>query len=563
MSAVGGSESAIEERPGRSVAKLGPRIRARLRILEATRAPLILIIAVGALLRFVPTAFGSFPLGDGGLYLVMVKAFEAGGLAIPSSVTYGAQALPYAYPPAAFWLTAVAHNLTGLDELRLMMLLPPAFATAAIGAAYLAARAFFESEPVFTRAHSPRRLALVAATIFALAPGAYQVVILGGGLTKAPGLFFVLLALWRLLVLLTRQRPSDVLALALFGGVAALFHPDGALFLALSAVVLLVWHASWRVAGLLIAAAAGSALVCAPWWLSVLANHGSAPLFSASGLGLNPTLASLSFLVIPLIGMTVFLPVLVALGLVVSARRRSAVLAIWLFAVCLADARNSSHDGTFIVALLGAVGALYGGLPLARAVLRLFGAAGLLRGVKPASLAVVLALAALILVPAQALLVPLSAVGLRIPLGPGDLAAFSAVQERTSPETSAAVITGVGWGYDDLSEWFPALTGRTSVNTVQGYEWAGSNVWAAKNLLSGNLQNCVNAAAPLSCVESTLARYHAPVGLLYVAGPQSETAQAAGEDLTAALRTQLDADGAHWRLLFRSSAASVYVTVSS
>jgi hypothetical protein len=178
-------------------------------------------------------------------------------------------------------------------------------------------------------------------------------------------------------------------------------------------------------------------------------------------------------------------------------------------------------------------------------------------------MAVTLALAALILVPAQALLVPLSAVGPRIPLGSGDLAAFSAVQERTSPETAAAVITGVGWGYDDLSEWFPALTGRTSVNTVQGYEWAGSNVWAAKNQLSGNLQNCVNAAAPLSCVESTLTRYHAPVGMLYVAGPQSETALAAGEDLTAALRTQLEADGAHWRLLFRSSAASVYVAVSS
>jgi hypothetical protein len=529
---------------------------------EATPIPLILIMAIGAVLRFAPTAFGSFPLGDGGLYLAMIRAFEAGGLAIPATVTYGQAVLPYAYPPAAFWLTAVLHGLTGIDELHLMMWLPAAFATASIGAAALAARAFFESEPALTTVHSARRLACVAALIFALAPGAYRVIILGGGLTKAPGLFFVLLAIWQLLVLLRQRRARNAAALAAFGGLAALFHPDGALFLAISAAVLLVRHPSLRGAALLAGAAALAAAVCSPWWLSVLVAHGPTPLFSASGLSANPDLAALNFIAVPLLGVLIWLPLAFAAGLAVGAARRSWVLPVWLAAACLADSRNLAHDGTFIVALIGALGLLYGGRPAVEALLRLARVGGLFGHAKPGPIAVTLALAALVLAPAQALFAPISAIGPRVPLGPSDLAAFAQVKALTSPDMSAAVITGVGWGYDDISEWFPTLTGRTSVNTVQGYEWAGRDVWTAKNALSGGLQDCVRRALPLSCVNATLAYYRTEVTMLYVAGPGSETAISHGADLTASLRAALDADNVHWRLLLRTEAASVYLAAT-
>jgi hypothetical protein len=54
-------------------------------------------------------------------------------------------------------------------------------------------------------------------------------------------------------------------------------------------------------------------------------------------------------------------------------------------------------------------------------------------------------------------------------------AAMAWVRDEADPEARFIVATVVGWGADEISEWFPAVAERQSVATVQGSEWFGQD----------------------------------------------------------------------------------------
>ena len=526
------------------------------RSFEASRLPIIGILCLSTILRFAPIIGGTFPIGDGGLYLAMIKAFEHNLLAMPSHVVYGADILTYSYPPAAFWLAALIHNLTGVDEIRLLMFIPAAFASIVPLSAYLAAKAFFENEPRLTTAHSARRLALVTGLLLTLAPAAYAVMTNGGGLTKAPSFFFVLLALWRGQILLRERRPRDVIALAVCGGVAAMFHPDGALFLSLSLGVLMLRHFSLRGSAMLVAAALGCVLVTAPWWLNVLIASGVTPLLSAGSMSLDPQAAIMNCIVVicgESLVLMLILPFLCVAGFIIGIYRGLAFLPIWLYIVSLLDARNVERDGTFIVVIVATIGMIYGTTTLVNLLLALPRKMKLLPNIRSAQAAQLIGVIILIFVSVS----EFHTTNMNV-LNNNEILAMEAVAASTPPDASAAVLTGVQWGQDDISEWFPALSHRTSVNTVQGYEWMGQAAWRSRNELSNELQVCVGSTDPLDCVEATLRSHSQAVEILYVAGPKSETAALKRRDLTAGLRTELDMNPG-WHLIFRNDAASIFV----
>ena len=70
--------------------------------------------------------------------------------------------------------------------------------------------------------------------------------------------------------------------------------------------------------------------------------------------------------------------------------------------------------------------------------------------------------------------------------------------EYASAASRFLVITGDRWGDDRSAEWFPALTGRVSVNTVQGYEWAGGSQFARRVAASQELRACAAEDTNLS-----------------------------------------------------------------
>jgi hypothetical protein len=65
--------------------------------------------------------------------------------------------------------------------------------------------------------------------------------------------------------------------------------------------------------------------------------------------------------------------------------------------------------------------------------------------------------------------------------------------EQLGADAVFAVITsGPAWQSDAASEWFPALSGRRSAATVQGYEWLGGDAWTRQQEAYEDLQACSN-----------------------------------------------------------------------
>ena len=126
------------------------------------------------------------------------------------------------------------------------------------------------------------RWTVIAATAaFALAPRAFLWLIMGGGLPRAFGLAFALLAA-REAWLLTHERASarTTLALAMFCALTVLTHLETAYFLAVTLVLIaLVRPATGiRQVG---AGALGGVALASPWLLAMLFAHGPEPFLSA------------------------------------------------------------------------------------------------------------------------------------------------------------------------------------------------------------------------------------------------------------------------------------------
>jgi hypothetical protein len=90
------------------------------------------------------------------------------------------------------------------------------------------------------------------------------------------------------------------------------------------------------------------------------------------------------------------------------------------------------------------------------------------------------------------------------------------IRANTPATSQFAVISGIGpAGIDYVSEWFPALAGRTSLATPQGYEWFPGRVFDSRWSLHSDLQVCMNEAT--RCLEEWAVRAQSPYTHVYLA----------------------------------------------
>jgi hypothetical protein len=523
----------------------------------AKRLPLLGLgaaLLLGATVRLAYVLPADFPLHDGGLFYVMVRDLQQAGYALPASTGYNAADVPYAYPPLGFYLAGLAADLTRWPLLDVFRLLPLLWCLLLIPAVFLLARALLG--PL---------AAACAVVAFALLPRSFEWLLMGGGVTRAPGLLFAVLALWQLHRLYSRvglaiapppshPAPSQswrgaivsLVLTTLFAAATALSHPEMAWFLAYSAA--LCWLAWGRTRGGTLATAlvaVGTALLTAPWWATVLARHGPAPLLAAGSSGW--TLLGLASLLKLEISDEPAFPLLGALaltGVLVGPRERRWLLPAWLAAVFLLGPRSALTVGTVPLALLAGVGIARGLVPLllgppADAPTEEQGPLPHAPGLRWRPLVLSFVLIFLITYATAG-----AALGLTDQLGTlraDERAAMAWIARNTPPASRFAVVTGERWAGDRSSEWFPALAERTSVATVQGYEWLGQNAFRAQVVRYDALQACARQTA--DCLEAWRAE-SMPFSHVYV--PKRSVAQfvtrAAADDCCAALRAALAAD---------------------
>jgi hypothetical protein len=503
----------VTERPAAPPAPredTGTVVRAASRETARRRAWGILLLAAQALgaataMRLAFVLPSSFPLNDGGLFYAMARDLEASGFRLPAETSYNG-GLPFAYPPLGIYLAAALDRLGPWSLIDVMRFLPMSLSVLAVGVFALLAGELFR----------PRHLAWIAALWFALLPMAYVWVIMGGGVTRAVGQLFSLLALWQAVRLARTGGRRPVVGLGAFAGLTLLSHPEAAWFVAYS--VPLVWLAFDRSrAGFFRFAMAGALglAIAAPWLATVGARHGVDLLRPAADSGW-PWYAGLVRLAHLDVTREPFFPLIGALALVGAYRtllRGEWFLAAWVVLAHLAQARAADQRAVVPIALLAAVG-VADLAALAATALR----ERLVADWDPRSLARPAGGAVAAAAVPIALFTAFTTLEAYRPLLSGlpgaERTAMAVVAERTPRDASFAVVTGDRWfGSDRTTEWFPALTGRQAVNVVQGYEWTGE--FAERIRRHDALQACTVQGS--MCLELWAAVFDADFDYVYIA----------------------------------------------
>ncbi|MEP6808589.1 MAG: glycosyltransferase family 39 protein, partial [Chloroflexota bacterium] len=146
-------------------------------------------LIAGLGLRLGPILAADFPLRDGGLFVTMAHDIRNAGFGLPTFSSFNMGDVPFAYPPLGIYILALIPG----DPIATERWLPLVWSMVAIAASYLLARELTDE-----------RRAGLTALIFAAMPVTWAIE--GGGITRAPALAFLLLALWRVAALL--RRPS-------------------------------------------------------------------------------------------------------------------------------------------------------------------------------------------------------------------------------------------------------------------------------------------------------------------------------------------------------------------
>jgi hypothetical protein len=452
------------------------------------------VILIGLILRFLPGFLAGFPLNDGGMFLSMTRDLRANHFLLPAFTTYNNSNIPFAYPPFGIYIAALLSFVFHISEIDILRWLPPLVATAILPAFYWLSLKLFDSRP------KP----LIATALFAFLPGSSDWFIMGGGLTRSFGILFSLLALGCVYELF--HTGKRILLSILFCALSVLSHPEVGLQTA--GLCFLFWLFYGRnISGLknALLVVLGTTLLTAPWWLTVLLQHGSAPFESAVQAGVRETLlASLFHSIFTLQGGLPILPILSLTGMFVLIRKREFLLPAWALLPFFVDPRNAPAIVIFPLVMLSVEGLYFLKDEFERAYAKTMEKNN--KAVTPTPIPG-LVLTALLL---SFIVLSYSSVGnlVRVSLTQSDRETMEWVKMNTPADGRFLLITNQGQispMTDSYQEWFPALTERNSKNTLQGKEWTlGSDFYSYTQDLV-KLQTC----SDVDCLHEWMKRNNA------------------------------------------------------
>ena len=522
---------------------------------------LFLVTVCGAWVRLAPALSSSFPIGDGGLFYAMAQDLQASHFALPLVTSYNGGQIPFLYPPLGMYLAAGLSSLFHLSLLDIVRLLPPLVSVLCIPALYALADAILEN----------RGLALLAAMAFSALPTSFDWLSMGGGLTRAPGFLFAILALRQAWLLVHRARRSDLVWTALLSSLTVYSHPAMAWFLLYSVLLFFLfsrpsWSKVWR--SLLVGA--GVLLLTAPWWLTAAVRFGPAFLWNGLVYG-SGTISGWTFIPSLLFAFTDepvldILAVLGLLGVLVSLRgpegvlrdpkgvlrdpggvlrERKYLLPAWFFLVFVFQTRFSAVVATVPFALLAALG-------IGRLVLP-----GLARpqpesASRPAPFLNWVQILFLVYFFVVSLF-SANANSVKDAVSPDALAAMAWAEQSTQADSTFVIVAGAAGvpGSYAVPEWFPVFARRTSLSTAQGQEWLADS---ARKLSPANydfLQTC--ALQDLSCLDEWSRRTGLQGDYLYLLRPAVTLADGSPSKLWRSLQIS-----PAYTLVFQNSSTLIY-----
>lgn len=463
---------------------------------------LILITFAGGFVRLQPAILSAFPLNDGGLFYAMTMDLKNHGFLLPQTTTYNLAGIPFAYPPLAFYLTALLNIATGWQVLDLIRILPALVSTLAIPAFFLLAKEI-------TGRTMP---ALLGTLAFAMVPRTFDWLIMGGGITRSIGLLFAILAFWQGYKFILKHRTENFILFVLFATLVVYSHPEAAIHVAIGMAIFYLVSGRTRNGFIFLVAAAGAiAILTAAWWVIVLQRYGTEPFLAASAAARQDSYNQLVGLVIffryyftdePF---TAIFASIGLLGLFRLLAQRSFLMPIWIFTAHLLEPRG----GTLYMMLPLCIAA---GIGLDEVILPAFNftTVNFNRSGKTASIFLVV----LFFYGTFSANFASSKILNEKTLQPADLAAFAWVKTNSLPRSQFIIVTGENALGDPTSEWFPALTLRRSQATIFGYEWVNDGRFAERIQKYTLLQEC--AFQDILCIEQWNQHSSLPFNYIYI-----------------------------------------------
>jgi len=454
---------------------------------------LIALIAFifGGWVRLFPAALAGFPINDGGLFYRMTLAIQENGFRWPALVAYNGIEIPFVYPPLAFYLGAIVGKVLHIPLLALLQWLPALFSIGTLIAFHGLARAILSS----------RLQAGVATLIFALTPRSITWLVMGGGLTRGLGQFFLILTAASAYRLFAEGR-KFLGWVILFGTLTVLTHPEAAVHTAGICLLFWAWRGRSRAGSLAaISAAAGIIALSSIWWLTALLRSGFEPFLSAVHTGSPDQFAGifpllLTFSEEPL--MSLVMP-LALVGLALRLAAGDYLLPLFLVLPFLLEPRSAQTIATLPLALLASAALCELILP---ALTDLEGSArkmGLADPIQSRWARAFMLFVGFYLLGSMLLFGSQLA---RTRLSAADRAAFEWAAQNTPAGSRFVVMTGDASVFcDSTQEWFPVLADRVSIATVQGHEWLDGEAFSSRLRNAIALQGCHSANSPLSCLE--------------------------------------------------------------
>ncbi len=437
------------------------------------------VLVLAFVLRLSYTLRSDFPLNDGAMFYTMARDIQNNGYALPAFTSFDNAQIPFGYPPLMMYAAGVLDRLTPMGLLGALRWMPLAGSTLIVAAFAPLARAQMRT----------RAAALTATLFFAMLGPTFVWMIMGGGLTRSFGFVFAVLTIWQAHEMYTRRTYWRIPVVSGLAALVLTSHLEMAWLAAFSSVLFLAAHGRHR-AGVIcsLSVAFGAAALSAPWWATVIGHHGFAPFRSALDSGSFPAAGPILLLQYNVATEPLFaiMGSLGLLGIVTSLVRRQYLLPVWLAAVAVLDPRAFPTSSTMPLALLAAVGFHDALLPMV---------AQRSRGDSPRAAlppAVLPGAIAIVVVCYVILSAFITSPKLLTGLTPDERDAMSWAGLNTPAGSRFAVITGDGWAVDRTSEWFPVLSGRESLATVQGWEWVSGQFHPRQNQYV-TLQDCALA----------------------------------------------------------------------
>jgi hypothetical protein len=522
------------------------RISRKLNQLDHSILFLSAAVLIGGTIRLYCVLQSDFPINDGGLFYSMIKDLVANGYRLPVTTSYNNLSLPFAYPPLFLYIAGFLSNLTSWGLLNIIRIMPAIFTVLAVPAFYLLATVLIKD----------KLQAVFAAFIFAFIPASFDWLVMGGGLTRSPAFFFDILSLYFIYRLYTRGRKLDVICAAVFSSLTVLSHPETALHTAASAVVFFLFFGrnkkgllqSLLVAGLVL-------VVTSPWWGTVLIHNGITPFLAAGRTGVYSLEGFLQIFTSSItheIGLQIIAS-LALIGLFWQLAERKYFVPVWALVILVSEPRSAALFLCPCVAILASC-ALTGILK----VINRAAYPGQSMTVDPQPLSSRVSQVFFILL---SVIWIVSSMGTNFALlntttlTKSDQVAFDWVKSNTGSQAKFLVLTGDSPLNDPVSEWFPALTGRTSLATVQGHEWDDQNSFAGLLARSVAVQKCMGQS--IRCLETWADGNHFVIDYLYVHNPVLLTDPQTGATFSSALG-DLSVSQGYADLVYQNEVVSIY-----